>query len=195
MELGGEEDEVAVAAAAAVVAEQEGFTLHLSSASNTGYRGVRYRNGRFHADGDGGSRSHRWGKRVSLGSFATAAAAAVAYARHIASMHGAVGVSGEAPAGGEGGEGSADSVGTTQQRGRASGTQPSSGSLSGGGSEATVGGAGDEGERIGWDQANMESRPWADELLDRRVRIYWAGDKRWCAEHCPCPLICAALSP
>ena len=47
----------------------------------------------------------------------------------------------------------------------------------------------------GWDQANMESRPWANELLNRRVRVYWAGDKRWSAEHCPCPLICVALYP
>ena len=49
------------------VAEQEGLRLHLSSRSNTGYRGVLKHSGRFEAQRRAG------GRQVSLGTFDTAA--------------------------------------------------------------------------------------------------------------------------
>ncbi|EOD39995.1 hypothetical protein EMIHUDRAFT_223217 [Emiliania huxleyi CCMP1516] len=63
----------------AVATEAEGLRLQLCSSSGTGYKGVRKRaSGRFQAEHkvDGG-------RRVSLGTFATAVEAAVAYTRAV----------------------------------------------------------------------------------------------------------------
>ena len=68
----------------AVATEAEGLRLQLSSSSGTGYRGVRKRaSGRFQAEHkvDGG-------RRVSLGTFATAVEAAVAYTRAVGEAEG-----------------------------------------------------------------------------------------------------------
>ena len=59
------------------VAEAEGLRLHLSNRSPTGYRGVSMKGSRFRAELSSG------GKKVGLGTFETAVAAAVAIARHL----------------------------------------------------------------------------------------------------------------
>ena len=59
--------------------EAEGFKLHLSSASATGYKGVCLNKGRYEA------RDRVGGKSTHIGSYGTAVEAAVALAKHRAS--------------------------------------------------------------------------------------------------------------
>ncbi|EOD15343.1 hypothetical protein EMIHUDRAFT_211503 [Emiliania huxleyi CCMP1516] len=63
--------------ASTVATEAEGLRLHLSSRGATGYKGVSKHKGRFRAIHEVD------GRRVSLGCFATAVEAAVAYARPV----------------------------------------------------------------------------------------------------------------
>ena len=63
-----------------LVAEAEGFRLHLSNKNGTGYRGVhKHSCGRFQAQHSVG------GREVYLGTFDTEVEAAVAFARHVQS--------------------------------------------------------------------------------------------------------------
>ena len=68
------------AAAAAVATEAEGWPLHLSNKSSTGYMGVRVEGSRFRAYGSGLAR-----QQVALGTHDTAVEAALAVARWAAS--------------------------------------------------------------------------------------------------------------
>ena len=74
-----EEEEVVVEAEAEaeVVKEADGFKLHLSSQSSTGYRGVHVNGSRFLVNGP---------KQVYVGMFGTAVQGAVAYAQYVASL-------------------------------------------------------------------------------------------------------------
>jgi hypothetical protein len=78
-----EAEERAAAAAEAAVAEAEGVQLHLSSSSSTGYKCVR-RMSKGTNSRPFMARGRRDGRVISLGCFATAREAAVAYARHVA---------------------------------------------------------------------------------------------------------------
>jgi len=79
---------MAPSAAAEVVEEAEGLRLHLSSTSNSGYRGVTYYNGKpkpYLARYYQGGNNHLY-----LGMFSTAVEAAVSYARHVLSQQEAI---------------------------------------------------------------------------------------------------------
>mgnify|MGYP000874477695 FL=1 len=96
-----------------MVTEAEGLRLHLSPRSNTGYRSVRrepnYPSGQPRAKPFRAEYRHD-GRSVSLGYFATAVEAAVAYAKHMAR-------DGEAAAEAEAGEADARAVMVTEAEG------------------------------------------------------------------------------
>ena len=83
MAVGGEGEVEEVEEAEEVVMGADGFKLHLSRKSCTGYRGVYPQNGRFVAKYQSG------GKRIQIGTFDTAEEAAVAYAEHAIAVGGA----------------------------------------------------------------------------------------------------------
>jgi len=68
-----------------VVSEAEGMQLHLSAKCSTGYKGV-WRDPTPNVTEPFQVRTRRDGRQVSLGSFATAVEAAVAYAKHMAGI-------------------------------------------------------------------------------------------------------------